>query len=53
MGRTEPPANALVLAARENGRVGRLGWLVGQAGFRLTAKEDGKKLFIYLNLFRN
>jgi hypothetical protein len=38
MGRTGPPASALVWAARENGRVGRLGWLAGQAGFNPMAK---------------
>jgi hypothetical protein len=45
MGRTGPPTSALVWAARENGRVGRLGWLAGQAGFNPMAKEDRKKAF--------
>jgi type IV secretory pathway TrbD component len=53
MGRTGPLASALVQAVRKNGRVGWLGWLVGQARFRPTAKEDRKRFFIYLNLFGN
>jgi hypothetical protein len=53
MGHTGPPTIVLVRAMRENGRVGQLGWLAGQDGFRPTTKEDRKKAFIYLNLFGN
>jgi hypothetical protein len=44
-GRTGPSASALIRAARENGRVGQLGWLAGQTGFNPTTKEYRKKAF--------
>jgi hypothetical protein len=45
MGRIGPPATALVWAVKDNGRVGQLGWLASQVGFRPMTKEDRKEAF--------